>query len=705
MGPEMSWRIAVRVFLAGTIASAVYVTRTEAAPIPTRGRRATTITYAGDLGKSLTWQSAKDYCEENGQRLALAHEVCNGNSGTELFDGDMKTGDSWAPVADFDNEWIQVGANSRLCYTHSRKCEGVQKTGKYALPAWGTSTQARNHKGHVYCASDDHVTAPSDRYWTPWSNTTTYENKAGACKDSERSNWFPHTTHCKFNMGSPGSIGTEQRANNLCEALAQSSNAAAAWRFKLYGWNHHCALYFPAGVVCRDVRWSGGDGHSKPLIDAGVADTGGYKFYQEWRGGLGKKRTTLPIDDTMNDPNGWGGSCFYDTAHPSSDPLLSFEKCTILDPDNGEQQQGRVSFPMTTLFRMELEANKSDLVSPFVDGDSQLIGGSCSDVMERAGVNPPQPLGGSGYNWTEFKVVIEYQIQRLTEEAAPTNNWADEIMDLPMLFKQLAMNESAEAVRADFPTHWPTELILQLLDKDAVGGAATMDETVVPHLTAGEFVNKQVLLSRIAGWAVQTVSPTAFSCKHKYGRARPEELACKVQQGAVYAPETVRAALERLLSMVGTPLQPGDGGVGCAAFTAYEKHGGSPRHPSWPAMHSAASSASTYLPTVMDLTYLHVAETRKLDYAVAESRSVAGVHYPSDNIAGLMLGQQIVVDKLPGLLESLGFDSEYVTKARQKLESCKFSWADWKDLGCHLDSEPDGCRCPGCTDEALCFRS
>jgi len=304
--------------------------------------------------------------------------------------------------------------------------------------------------------------------------------------------------------------------------------------------------------------------------------------------------------------------------------------------------------------------------------------------------------------WSPYRM---FELQRLAEEATPTNSWADEIMDLPMLFKHFAMNKSAEEVRADFPTHWPTELILQLLDEDADGGAATMDETVVPHLTAGEFVNKQVLLSRIAGWAVQTVSPTAFSCKHKYGRARPEELAYQVQQGAVYAPETVRAALERLLSMVGTPLQPGDDGVGYAAFTAYEKHGGSPRHPSWPAMHSAASSASTYLPTVMDLTYLHVAETRKLDYAVAVSRSVAGVHYPSDNIAGLMLGQQIVVDKLPGLLESLGFDSKYVTKARQKLESCKFSWADWKDLGCHLDSTPNGCRCPGCTDEALCFRS
>jgi len=540
-----------------------------------------------------------------------------------------------------------------------------------------------------------HVTAPSDQYWAPWSTTTTYKNKAGACKDSERSNWFPHTTHCKFNMGSSTAIRTEQQANNLCEALAKSSNAAAAWRFKLYGWNHHCALYFPAGVVCEDVRWSGGGGQSKPLVDAGVADTGGYKFYGQWRGGLGKVRTTLPIDDTMTDPNGWGGNCFYDTAYPSSDPLLSFEKFTSLD-QTGQRQRGQVSFPMTTSLRMKLEESESDLVSPFVDGDSQLIGGYCSDVMEKAGVNPPQPLG-SGYDWAEFELVINYQIQRLREQGAPTAGWAEDIMDLPMLFENFTMSEAAEAVRADFPTHWPTKMIIQLLDE-----GVAMDETVVPQLTAREFVNKHVLLSRVAGWAVQTVSPTAFSCKHKYGRARPEELAYKVQQGAVYAPEHVRSALDELLSMIPTPLQPGDDGVGYAAFTAYNNTG-SPRHPSWPAMHSAASSASAYLPTLMDLTYDKVAETRKLDYAVAVSRSVAGVHYPSDNIAGLMLGQQIVVDKLPGLLESLGFDSQYVTKAKEKLESCKFSWIEWEKNDCHLDSTRDECRCPGCTNEALCF--
>ena len=40
-------------------------------------------------------------------------------------------------------------------------------------------------------------------------------------------------------------------------------------------------------------------------------------------------------------------------------PLLSFEKCTSLDRDSGQRQRGRVSFPMTTSFRMELEATYS----------------------------------------------------------------------------------------------------------------------------------------------------------------------------------------------------------------------------------------------------------------------------------------------------------------------------------------------------------
>jgi hypothetical protein len=73
-------------------------------------------------------------------------------------------------------------------------------------------------------------------------------------------------------------------------------------------------------------------------------------------------------------------------------------------------------------------------------------------------------------------------------------------------------------------------------------------------------------------------------------------------------------------------------------FTNYDE--GCPQLPSWPAMHSASSAASLGLAVVadlMDVQYCHVICT---DYAVYFARTVAGVHYTTDNIAGLNLGHQ-----------------------------------------------------------------
>lgn len=72
-------------------------------------------------------------------------------------------------------------------------------------------------------------------------------------------------------------------------------------------------------------------------------------------------------------------------------------------------------------------------------------------------------------------------------------------------------------------------------------------------------------------------------------------------------------------------------------FTQYPE--GSPNHPSWPAMHSAASSASLWLAVVADLTDEQYCQVLRTDHSVAYARTVAGVHYPGDNIAGLNMGQ------------------------------------------------------------------
>merc|ERR1719263_2153745 len=106
-----------------------------------------------------------------------------------------------------------------------------------------------------------------------------------------------------------------------------------------------------------------------------------------------------------------------------------------------------------------------------------------------------------------------------------------------------------------------------------------MDATIVPQRSAADFVNTHVLLARLAGWAVSVVSPAAFASKWHHGRARPEEVAWAVARGQLpSAPWAVAQAIQAMNL------------TSAADFTAYPE--GSPRHPSYPAMHSAASSAS-----------------------------------------------------------------------------------------------------------------
>lgn len=57
-------------------------------------------------------------------------------------------------------------------------------------------------------------------------------------------------------------------------------------------------------------------------------------------------------------------------------------------------------------------------------------------------------------------------------------------------------------------------------------------------------------------------------------------------------------------------------------FTQYPE--GSPLHPSWPAMHSAASSASLWLAVVADLTEDQYCQVLRTDHSVAYARTIAG---------------------------------------------------------------------------------
>jgi hypothetical protein len=110
-------------------------------------------------------------------------------------------------------------------------------------------------------------------------------------------------------------------------------------------------------------------------------------------------------------------------------------------------------------------------------------------------------------------------------------------------------------------------------------------------------------------------------------------------------------------------------------FTAYKE--GAPRHPSWPAMHSAASSASFWLRIVLDINDAQWCEAKKVDYAVAFGRTIAGVHYEDDNFAGLKMGQELVARELPEFLSLKYGDGVDKAKIMRKVEQMRFNWDDF----------------------------
>jgi hypothetical protein len=113
-------------------------------------------------------------------------------------------------------------------------------------------------------------------------------------------------------------------------------------------------------------------------------------------------------------------------------------------------------------------------------------------------------------------------------------------------------------------------------------------------------------------------------------------------------------------------------------FTAYEE--GSPVHPSWPAMHSAASSASLWLAVLLDLSPDQYCEALRVDYAVSYARTIAGVHYPTDNIAGLNMGTEVMRNHLADhMAETYGSDR---TAVQDKLKRLAFDWANFNPTDC-----------------------
>ena len=195
------------------------------------------------------------------------------------------------------------------------------------------------------------------------------------------------------------------------------------------------------------------------------------------------------------------------------------------------------------------------------------------------------------------------------------------------------------------------------------------DRNIIPSKSANDFVRGAVMLADLNTWCMATVGPHNFGLKWQNGRARPEEVANMIRLGQIdpsYYPPAISAALSQL-----TFSDPTE-------FTAYDE--GCPPHPAWPAMHSAASAGSLWMALVLNLTPEQACEARAVDYAISYARTVAGVHYRTDNIAGLTAGQEILARKLPRYMAWRYGSDPYAVK--EKIKSIRFDWNEYLTSDC-----------------------
>ncbi len=278
--------------------------------------------------------------------------------------------------------------------------------------------------------------------------------------------------------------------------------------------------------------------------------------------------------------------------------------------------------------------------------------------------------------WNELWEVIIAQIARRRDENV--EDW----LRLPLVWHNYSLHEVAMAVHDEYPGVYHGEHLKYLFggSLDRIGNpncdeCANIDRNIIPDMSNFEFIRGVVMLADLNTWAFGAIGPISFSVKWNYGRARPEEVVWAIYTGKIGVedgvPDHIVDTIRTRFDGMNTPFD----------FTAYVR--GCPNHPSFPAMHASASAASLWMAVVMDLTVKQLCQVKELDYAIAYARTVAGVHYPSDNIAGLNIGQEILSQLLPRYLhDKYGSD---VYAVQQKIEAIRFDWTEYLTGECFSD--------------------
>ena len=274
--------------------------------------------------------------------------------------------------------------------------------------------------------------------------------------------------------------------------------------------------------------------------------------------------------------------------------------------------------------------------------------------ISKLGGPPSFPKDGNIF-WIELAQMARLQILRRNDGPPP--------FTLPKLWENFTIADVAEAVNSEYPGLWQG-ILLQSLWKEKM----KFDTSIFPFHSVNDF-GLFIRCTEMNTWAINLICPATFLLKWEVGRLRPEEAAFQVARRMF---DDVPVGLQQLVDTMDlqTPEE----------FTAYMN--GAPLHPSWPAMHASSSTISLWLAVVGDLTKEQYCQLLLMDYGIAMGRSVSGVHYITDNIAGLNLGQQIVASALPGYLyKAYGTDKDVV---RAKVRSLLFDWKTFNSHDCTL---------------------
>jgi len=289
---------------------------------------------------------------------------------------------------------------------------------------------------------------------------------------------------------------------------------------------------------------------------------------------------------------------------------------------------------------------------------------SIKDLINSVGGEPDHPsVFKNAEYWDKLYKLIE--LREISDNALAVTALAD-FMQQPLRWQNYTVYDIGEAVHDEYPGLHQAGFIEDLVANGKYG-PIEFDDDIIPRRSTAQFLRGIVMLCDLNTWTVSNVGPYNFGAKWYAGRARPEEVAFQIANGEIkkkYVPKKLFNAIAAMNLETVTD------------FSQYPE--GSPRHPSWPAMHSAASNISFWLQVVMRLTPRQVCEAKKVDFAVAYARSVAGVHFEDDNIAGLMMGQTIVAGLLPEYLEMRYNSPKLVVE--DKISKKTFDWLEYDPL-------------------------